>query len=161
MEENIRSFKGTVSVQAIRTDTGEIIAETTQNTVAANADEAVGAGNALSAAVSRAAKTLSGRILTAWQEEEEKTNVIEIVVEGTDNLTNFEKFIRIIKEIPSVNNLQIKGLKAKETVVGLEFKGNAQKLADALMLRSYGSVGINIFEVSKNHLKIELLSSSS
>ena len=161
MEENIRSFKGTVSVQAIRTDTGEKIAETTQSTVAVNADEAVGAGNALSAAVSRAAKTLSNRILTAWQEEEEKTNVIEIVVEGTDNLTNFEKFIRIIKEISSVNNLQIKGLKAKETVVGLEFKGNAKKLADALMLRSYGSVGINIFEVSKNHLKIELLSSSS
>ena len=63
--------------------------------------------------------------------------------------------------MPSVKNLQIKELKAKETILNLEFKGNAKKLADALMLRSYGSVGINITEVSKNHLKIELLSSSS
>ena len=161
MEQSIRSFKGTVSLQAVRTDTGEEIAATTQSAVTANADEAAGAGNALSSAVSLAAKTLSDRILTAWQEEEEKTNAIEIVVEGTDNLTNFEKFIRIIKDISSVKNLQIKELKAKETIVGLEFKGNAKKLADALMLRSYGSVGINIYEVSKNHLKIELLSSSS
>jgi hypothetical protein len=161
MEQNIRSFKGTVSVQAIRTDTGEEIAATSQSAVTANADEAVGAGNALSAAGSLAAETLSGRILAAWQKEEEQTNPIEIVVEGTDNLTNFEKFIRIIKGIPSVNNLQIKEIKAKETVVGLEFKGNAKKLADALMLKSYESVGINIYEVSKNHLKIELLSGSS
>jgi hypothetical protein len=161
MEKSIRSFKGTVSVQALRTDTGEEIASTAQNAVTANADEAVGAGNALSAAGSLAAETLSGQILTAWQKEEEKTNVIEIVVEGTDNLTNFDKFIRIIKEISSVKNLQIKELKAKEAIVGLEFKGNAKKLADALMLRSYGSVGINIFEVSKNHLKIDLLSRSS
>jgi hypothetical protein len=161
MEQNIRSFKGTVSVQAVRTDTGEEIAATTQSAVTANANEAVGAGNALSAAGSLAAETLSGRILTAWQKETEQTNVIEIVVEGTDNLTNFEKFIRIIKEIPSVNNLQIKELKAKETIVDLEFKGTAKKLADTLMLRSYESVGINIFEVSKNHLKIELLSGSS
>ncbi len=82
-------------------------------------------------------------------------------MEGTDNLTNFEKFVRIIKEIPDVSNLQVKEIKAKETVVGLEFKGTAKKLADTLMLRSSGSVGINIFEVSKNHLKIELLSGSS
>jgi hypothetical protein len=161
MEKSIRSFKGTVSVQAVRTDTGEEIAATAQSAVTANADEAVGAGNALSAAGSLAAETLSGQILTAWQKEAEKTNVIEIVVEGTDNLTNFEKFIRIIKEISSVKNLQIKELKAKETIVDLEFRGTAKKLADVLMLRSYGSVGINIFEVSKNHLKIELLSSSS
>jgi hypothetical protein len=161
MEQNIRSFKGIVSVRAIRTDTGEEIAATTQSAVTANADEAAGAGNALSAAGSLAAETLSGRILAAWQKEEEQTNVIEIVVEGTDNLTNFEKFIRIIKEIPSVNNLQIKEIKTKETVVDLEFKGNAKKLADTLMLRSYESVGINIYEVSKNHLKIELLSGTS
>jgi hypothetical protein len=161
MEQNIRSFKGIVSVQAVRTDTGEEIAATSQSAVTANANEAVGAGNALSAAGSLTAETLSGRILTAWQKEGEQTKVIEIVVEGTDNLTNFEKFIRIIKEIPSVNNLQIKEIKAKETIVDLEFKGTAKKLADTLMLRSYGSVGINIFEVSKNHLKIELLSGSS
>jgi hypothetical protein len=161
MEQNIRSFKAIVSVQAVRTDTGEEIAATTQSAVTANADEAVGAGNALSAAGSLAAETLSGHILAAWQKEEAQTNPIEIVVEGTDNLTNFEKFVRIIKEIPDVSNLQVKEIKAKETVVGLEFKGTAKKLADTLMLRSSGSVGINIFEVSKNHLKIELLSGSS
>jgi hypothetical protein len=161
MENNIRSFKGVVSVQAVRTDTGEEIAATTQSSVTANADEAVGAENALSAAGALVADTLSDRILAAWQKEEAQTNAIEIVVEGTNNLANFEKFIRITKEIPSVNNLQIKELKAKQAVIALEFKGNAKKLADTLMSRSYGSVGINIYEVSKDHLRIGLISGSS
>ncbi|MCG6971815.1 MAG: hypothetical protein LJE66_01595 [Desulfobacterales bacterium] len=161
MENNVRSFKGVVSVRAVRTDTGEEIAATTQSSVTANANEAVGAGNTLSAAGTLVADTLSDRILSAWQKEEAQTNAIEIVVEGTNDMTSFEKFIRIIKEIPSVNNLQIKELKAKQAVVALEFKGNAKKLADTLMSRSYGSVGINIYEVSKNHLRIGLISGSS
>ncbi len=161
MENNIRSFKGVVSVQAVRTDTGEVIAATTQSAVTANADEAVGAEKALSSAGVLAADALSDRILAAWQKEEEQTNTLEIVVEGTNNLTSFEKFIRIIKEIPGVNNLQIKELQAKQAVVGLEFKGNAKKFADTLMLKSYGSVGINIYEVSKDHLRIGLISASS
>lgn len=160
MEKNIRSFKGIVSARAVRTDTGEEIAATTQSAVTANADEAAGSRNAISAAGSLAASAVSTRIVSAWQIEEEQTNTIEIAVEGTDNLTSFEKFVRIIREMPGVNNLQVKELRTRETIIGIEFKGNAKKLADALMLKANESVGINISEVTKNHLRIQLLSGS-
>lgn len=158
MGKDIRSFKGVVSVRAIRTDTGEEIATTTQSAVTANADETIGARKALSAAGSLAGETLAGQIIDAWQKKDEKTNIIGIVVEGTDNLTYFEKFISIINKISGVKNLQIKELKANETVISLEYKGSAKTLADALVLKSYGSVDINIYEVSKNHLRIKLIS---
>ena len=48
-------------------------------------------------------------------------------------------------------------LKTNKTVISVEFKGNAKTLADALVLKSYGSVDINIYEVSKNHFKVELI----
>lgn len=156
--KNIRSFKGIVSARAIRTDTGVEIANISQDAVTANADETVGARKALSAAGSIAGETLASQIIDAWQKKDEQTNIIGIVVEGTDNLTNFEKFIRIINKISGVKNLQIKELKANETVISVEFKGNAKTLADALMLKSYELVDINIYEVSKNHLKVELIS---
>jgi len=158
MGKNIKSFKGAVSARAIRTDTGEEIATITQSAVTANADETIGARKALSAAGSLAGETLASQIIDAWQRKDEQTNIIGIVVEGTDNLANFEKFIRIINKISGAKNLQIKELKANETVISVEFKGSAKTLADALMLKSYGSVGINIYEVSKNHLKVELIS---
>ncbi len=158
MGKDIRSFKGVVSARAIRTDTGEEIATITQSAVTANADETIGSRKALSAAGSLAGETLASQIIDAWQRKDEQTNIIGIVVEGTDNLAKFEKFISIINKISGVKNLQIKELKANETVISVEFKGNAKTLADALMLKSYESVGINIYEVSKNHLRVELIS---
>jgi hypothetical protein len=158
MGKNIRSFKGVVSARAIRTDTGEEIATITQSAVTANADETIGARKALSAAGSLAGEILASQIIDAWQNKDEQTNIIGIVVEGTDNMANFEKFIGIINKISGVKHLQIKELKAKETVISVEFKGKAKTLADALMLKSYGSVDINIYEVSKNHLRVELIS---
>jgi hypothetical protein len=155
---NIRSFKGIVSVRAVRTDTGEEIAATTQSAVTANADETIGVQKALSSAGSLAGELLAGQIIDAWRQKDEKTKTIEIVVEGTDNLTNFEKFLGIFKTISGVKNLQIKELKTNETVISVKYKGNAKTLADALMLKSYKSVGINIYEVSKNHLRVELIS---
>jgi len=158
MGKNIKSFKGVVSARAFRTDTGEELAAITKSAVTANADETTGVRDALSAAGSLAGETLASEIFDAWQRKGEKTNIIGIVVEGTDNLANFEKFIGIINKLSGVKNLQIKELKANETVISLEYKGNAKTLADALMLKSYGTVGINIYEVSKNHLKVELIS---
>jgi hypothetical protein len=158
MGKNIRSFKGIISARAIRTDTGEEVAAITQSSVTANADETIGVQKALSAAGSLAGETLADQIIDAWQSKDEKINVIGIVVEGTDNLANFEKFISLINKISGVKNLRIKELKAKETVISVEYKGNAKALADALMLKSYELVGINIYEVSKNHMRVELIS---
>jgi len=157
MGKNIRSFTGIISARAILTKTGEEIAATTQNAVTANADETTGSQKALSAAGSLAGETLASQIIDAWQIKDEQTNIIGIVVEGTDNLANFEKFISIINKINGVKNLQIKELKANETVISVEFKGTAKALADTLMQKSYGSVNINIYEVSKNHFKVELI----
>ena len=158
MGKNIKSFKGVVSARAIRTDTGEEVATTTKSAVTSNADETIGVRKALSAAGSLAGETLAGQIIDAWQRKDEQTNIIGIVVEGTDNLANFEKFVGIISKISGAKNLQIKELKANETVISVEYKGTAKTLADDLVLKSYGSVGINIYEVSKNHLRVELIS---
>jgi hypothetical protein len=157
MGKNIESFKGVVSVRAIRTDTGEEIAAITKSAVTANADETIGSRKALSAAGSLAGETLAVQIIDAWQRKDEQTNSIEILVEGTDNLANFEKFIAVINKVAGVKNLQIKELKTNETVISLQFKGNTKAFADALMLKSYESVKININEVSKSHLRVELI----
>ncbi len=158
MGKDIKSFKGVVSARAIRTDTGDEIATITKSAVTADADETIGARKALSAAGSLAGETLAIQIIDAWQKKDEQTNMIGIVVEGTDNLANFEKFLRIISKISGVKNLQIKELKTNETIISVEFKGNAKALADDLMLKSYKLVDINIYEVSKNHMRVELSS---
>ena len=157
MGKNIRSFKGTVSARAIRTDTGEEIAVTMQTSVTANTDEIAGARDALSRAGSLAGEDLASQIVAAWQKQEKQANNVEIIVEGTGDLVSFEKFRRIINAMSGVDNLQINELEPNEAVITVDFQGTAKELADALMLKTFESIGINIYEVSQDHLRIELI----
>lgn len=157
MGNNIRSFQGTLSARAIRTDTGEEIASTTQSTVTANANESEGSRNAFSSIGSLAGKNLAPQIIDAWQKEEEQANMIQIFVSGTNNLSDFETFKSIINNMPEVTNLQTKEMTADEAVISVEFQGSAKSLADALILKTFKSIGINIYEVSQDHLRIELI----
>jgi hypothetical protein len=155
--ENIRSFKGIVSARAIRTDTGAEIATTMQTSITANTDEIAGVRDALSRAGSLAGEDLVSQIVAGWQKQEEQSNILEIIVEGTGDIANFEKFRRILNNISGVKNLRIKELKPDEAVTIVDFQGTAKELADALMLKTFGLIGINIYEVSQDRLRIELI----
>jgi hypothetical protein len=157
MGQNIRSFKGIVSARAIRTDTGKEIAGTIKRAVATNTDDTAGIRDTLSNTGALAGEALASQIVHAWQKNEQHYNFVEIIVEGTDNLASFEKFRRIITRMSGVKNLQTKEMKADEVTITLEFQGDSKTLADALMLKTFESIGINIYEVSHNHLKIQLV----
>ena len=155
--ENIRSFKAIVSARAIRTDTGAEIATTMQTSVTANTDEIAGVRDALSRAGSIAGEDLASQIVAGWQKQEEPSNILEIIVEGTGDISNFEKFRRILNNISGVKNFRIKELKPDEAVIIVDLQGTAKELADALMLKAFGLIGINIYEVSQDQLRIELI----
>lgn len=156
MGKNIRSFKGIVSARAIRTDTGSEIATTMQTSVTTNTDEIAGVRDVLSRAGSLAGEDLASKIVASWQKHEEQSNILEIIIKGTGDIANFEKLRRFINNISGVKNLQIKELKPDEATILVDFQGIAKELADALMLNTFESMDIKIYEVSRDRLRIEL-----
>ena len=159
MGKNIKSFRGTVTVRAFRTDTGKEIASASQTAVSVNIDEVAGGRAALSDAGALAGKDLSLQILEEWRKEIKKLVNIELAVEGTANFANFVQFRKTLNDIPGVNRVQLKEMRLDESVISVDFQGNAKELADALMLKAFDSFGINIYEVSQNSLRIELIPS--
>ena len=159
MGKNIRSFKGAVTVRAFRTDTGEEIASASQTALSVNVDEVAGGRAALSDAGALAGKDLSLQILEKWRREIKKLVNIELAVERTANFANFVQFRKTLNDIPGVNRVQLKEMRLDESVISVDFQGNAKELADALMLKAFDSFGINIYEVSQKRLRIELISS--
>ena len=157
MGTNIKSFKGSVTVRAIRTDTGAQIASTMQSAVAANSDEIAGSREALTIAGALAGKELASQIAAAWQQEDQLTGMVEIVLEGTGNLANFIKFRSMLKDMPGVEEMQIKEIKSDQAIIMVSFQGSAKELADALILKTFESIGINIYEVSEKSLRIGLI----
>ncbi len=159
MGKNIKSFKGAVTVRAFRTDTGKEIASASQTALSANVDEVAGGMAALSDAGALAGKDLSLQILEEWRKEIKKLVNIELAVEGTANFANFVQFRKTLNDISGVNRVQLKEMRVDESVISVDFQGNAKELADALMLEAFDSFGINIYEVSQNSLRIELIPS--
>jgi len=157
MGENIRSFQGIVRARALRTDTGEEIASITQTAIITHTDEMAGGKGALSNAGSLAGEALAFQITESWQKEEKKPEIVEILVEGTGDLANFVKFRRVIREMAGVTGIQVKEMKPNEATILVNFEGSAKALADALMLKSFDSIAINIYEVSASRLRIALM----
>ena len=157
MGTNIKSFKGSVTVRAIRTDTGAQIASTIQSAVAANSDEIAGSREALTIAGALAGKELASQIAAAWQQEDQLLGMVEIVLEGTGNLANFIKFRSMLNDMPGVEEMQIKEIKFNQATIMVAFQGSAKELADALILETFESIGINIYEVSEKSLRIGLV----
>jgi hypothetical protein len=155
---DIRSFKGTVSARAIRTDTGAEMASASQSVVTANSDEITGSRDALADAGLLAAKELSSQIAAAWQQTEKPLTMVSIMLEGTGHLANFVKFRNMLQDMPRVKDMQMMEMKSDQANIMVSFQGTAKELADVLILKTFESIGINIYEVSENHLRIELTS---
>ena len=162
MGSDVRSFKGVVNLRALRTDSGALIASTDQANVTVSDDESAGRKKALANASMLAGKILAAQITSTWTDNSPQSatspaKMVEIIVEGTGSLSKFVMFRRILSELTGVEEIQIKEMKADEATIAVRFRGNGKKLADSLMMKSYETFGIDIFEVTPQRIKVELI----
>jgi acetolactate synthase small subunit len=125
--------------------------------VTANIDKTAGGREALENAATMAGTDLSLQITAAWQPYKAQTAMVEIVVQGTGYLANFVKFRKMVKNMPGVDDIQLKEILPNQAVMIVDYQGSARSLADALILNPYDAFGINIFEVSDKTIKLELI----
>ena len=157
-KKNINSFKGTVSVRAIKTDSGKLMGRVSQTAESTNTDEETGIKEALKKAGLLAGEKLASQIAAIKQDKTDVSSKIEIMVQGTNNLINFVLFRKGLQTLQDISLMQIKQIKSDEATIAVNFAGNAKKLADALSIKPFNSFSINIVEISENFLKIALIS---
>lgn len=157
MGADMKSFRGLITVRAFRVKTGKQIAIASKTAVTANVDEFAGARDALSGAGTLIGEDLSRQIASVWHKKDKQAENFEILLKGAGNLANFVMFRRMLSNIPGVEFVQVKELKSDKARISVDFHGKARELADALMLKAFESFGINIYDVSDNQLKIELI----
>jgi hypothetical protein len=159
MGGTVRSFLGRIDVRAIITGKSEIIGRSNRSSVFADADEYVGSQKALAEVGRLAGVDLAQQIIRARLQDASKSLNFEVVVEGTGgNIANLVKFRRALGEVSGVSGLQMKEMGTDSAVISLEYQGTSQALADALMLKSFVTFGINIYQIEQNGLKIRLVS---
>lgn len=157
MGGTIKSYKGSVAVKAYRTDTGGLVATVSRAAVAAGEQAAQTGREALSTAGTLTAEELSKQILVERQIAASMVPSVEIVVIGTGELKNFVKFRKMLGTISGVSGINIKEIKPNESTITVDYTETGDTLAEELMLKTYDSFGIDIYEVSPERLGIELM----
>jgi hypothetical protein len=153
-----KSFKGIFQARALHKDTGEELAAIKQDAVTTNVDEYEGGLAALSDAGSTAGEALAQQLATQWRILLEKPSEVEIAVEGTSKLAHFVKFRKALSSIAGVEGIRVKEIRPNEATLIIDYKGKAEDLASALMLKTFDTFGIDIYEITQDNLGIALIS---
>lgn len=157
MGYEMKSFKGKFSARVLRTETGEEMIAISKEAVATNVDEHQGGIQALSNVGTVAGETLAEQLTVEWRKFMEKPSQVEIIVEGTSKLANFVKFRKALSSVSGVEGIYVKEIKPNEATLIVDFKGKSEDLASALMLNTFETFGIDIYEIADTFLKIALI----
>jgi hypothetical protein len=157
MGETIRTFNAAITARAILTDTGETIATLQVSMAATHTDPGAGSRTALSEAGRQAGMELASRIQSQWRTAPKAETEITITLTGIDLLPNLVAFRNALKEIPGVSRHQSLEMTPRQTVLSVTYAGTPRELADAVLIRPFEGFGINIEELTDNHLRIILI----
>ena len=157
MGYEMKSFKATVTARVLQTETGQELFTISRDAVATNVNEYEGGMQALSSVGTVAGEALAEQLAVEWRKILEKPSQVELVIEGTNQLANFVKFRKALSSVPGVEGIQVKEIKPNTATLIVDFHGKAEDLASALMLKTFETFGIDIYEVTENILKIALI----
>lgn len=158
MGDTIKSFEGLVEVKALSVESGEPIGSINRQTVVSSQDDIQGGHAALAGAGQSAGVELARQIMTFWQEERDRSAVIEVKVEGTGgHIASFVRLRTAITSLSGVRELKMKEMSPDRAVMTVDYQGVARSLADALLLRTFTGFGIDIYEVTSDAIGIRLV----
>lgn len=154
---DLRSFKGGIIVRAYLTATGEEITAVDKSAETANANVIDGSREALRTAGEMAGADLVAQMAAAWQKKGLAAGKVEIQLTGSRNLANFVQFRRMLTSLSGVEDVQVKELKADDATLRIAYRGKTRELADAMMVQAFETFGINIYDVSEDLLRVQLV----
>ena len=152
-----KSFKADVTLKAFRTDTGDMIASIETNAAAQNTVSETGIEEGFQRAGTLAGEKLVSAIDQHLNEQNNGPRLIEIKIKGTDYLSSFIMLKRIMNKMDGIQDIQTKELESDQAVADIKFLGSAKKLANALMLQTFESFGIEISDVKDASLTIKFV----
>jgi hypothetical protein len=152
MGKSLKAFEAMIEVQAFNVKTGGPIAQTRQKAVVSGQDAVAGGDEALTRAGTLAGDDLARRVMTAWQQEQERGAIIDVVVEGTG-----VRLRTALTSLSGVKEVKMKEMSSDRSTLAVNYEGTARSLADALLLKTFSGFGIDIFDVTPEVIRIRLV----
>ncbi len=155
----LRSANAEITIKAINTDNGEIIAIASEQAVVPHISATTAGNQALRKASEKLAEKLVERITKKWVADTSGSNRILMTVRGVKNHRMLSKFIKVLAgQVRSVKDVHEQKLRKGTATLDVMLAGNCRALATELEAKNFGDdFKIEVEEVSPNSITVILL----
>ena len=154
----IRSQQSTVTVRAIRTDTGDIIATGTEQGKFTHIDDVTGGTKAIQKACDALADALMSKILDRWSTDVNTGGTLTLRVNGVDDYGQLNQFKSSLKYyVRGITNVTQRDFSNGFATLELEMKGNSDDLAQRLSAAKMEGYKIKVTGVSEGGVTVQIV----
>jgi len=154
--QGIYSGQANISLRALKTDTGEIIAATNAHAAVPFVDPSTANTKALSEAAKKISQKLMDQILSQWQSESSGLRSICLVIKGVKYADVKKLRSWLTKYVRGVKSVHQRYVKEGMAELDLYIQGSAQNLADELSEKKFQKKTIEVLDLLPNKVSIEL-----
>ena len=158
----IRSQQATVSVRAIRTDTGDIIATSNAQGKFSHIDDIAGGTAAIKKASEKVAAEIMDEILAQWQSDVSSGSTVTLQVQGLTDFALLSKFKASLSYyVRGMESLNQRSWSNGIAVFEVMLKGNADDLAKRLSNKDMDGYSLRVVGMSQNSVTVQLIPSTA
>lgn len=146
-----------MSVRALNTDNGEILATATGEHVYPHPSEIAAGNNALKMAAEKVSNQLIDGIMEKWNQELSGGQMVSVDITGIDDpsfLSEFKNFLT--QQIRGVQGVQIRKFKKPDASLDIDYKGKGQDLGLELSGKKIGKSVLEVTDMQQNTVKIKV-----
>ncbi|MBC2705547.1 hypothetical protein [Desulfobacula sp.] len=142
-----KTFNANINLEGYNLETGEKVITSQVEATVKNEMDKQGNINAIVKAANLSVKDLSEKIDAYWAQNLRTEHAFDVIIEGENFLPRFIALKQIFKQMPGIENLQPKEMGTNYTVMQVFYKGKPSQFADAVMLKTFDSFGLEISDV--------------
>ncbi len=152
-----KSQQAAVTVKAIRTDTGDIIATSSGNGAYPHIDDIVGGTKAIEKACVKISDQLITQILDRWQTDVSSGGMITLTVNGISGYSQLNKFKAALKYyVRGLVDVSQREWNGPRAVLELQMQGNADDLAARIDNKNIEGILVSVRGMSQNSVTVVL-----
>jgi hypothetical protein len=153
----LKSVQADLSLRAVRTDTGQVLATAMTHAAAVHISETAAGNDALKKAATEAAEQLTTKILAQYSKEVGGTRSVNITVNGL-NKTQFVKFKDVLRnQVRGIKGLNERSFTNGVAKMSVDSKNSAQIISDELSLKDFGTFSVEVVSSTANQLELRVV----
>jgi len=152
-----KTFNAQISLEGYNVETGEKVLTSEVQAVAKSDTDSEGNIQALFKAASLSAVDLSAKIDAYWTRHLRKEHSFDVTIKGENFLPRFIALKQEFQQMSEIENMQPKEMGSNYAVMQIFYKGNSSQFADAVMLKTFDSFGLEFSDITDTLVTIKFI----